>query len=202
MRYAFFIDGFNFYHSLQDNKLYHKYKWINYYKLSTLFIKKTDTISGIYWFTALADWHPEKRYKHQLLIKASELNNVTVIYGEFKRKDKYCTLCKKHYVSREEKMTDVNIAIYLFELAYRNEYDKAIIISGDSDLIPAIKAIHRNFPNKEIGIMLPIGRKSESLKNESDFYMRIKQKHLQASIFPNEIKINENQILKCPDSWK
>ncbi|MDD5589379.1 MAG: NYN domain-containing protein [Candidatus Nanoarchaeia archaeon] len=202
MKYSFFIDGFNFYHSLHDNKLYHKYKWIDYYKLASLFIKKTDTISGVYWFTALANWNPEKRQKHQLLIRASELSNVQIIYGEFKRKDKYCTLCKRYFISREEKMTDVNIAIYLFDMAYHDTYDKAIIVSADSDLIPTIKAVHKNFPTKEIGILLPICRRSESLKNEADFHMKIKEKHLKSSLFPEEIHIENNQILKCPDSWK
>lgn len=201
-RFAFFIDGFNVYHSLQDNKNFHKYKWLNYYKLCSLFIKKTDTIEEIFYFTALAHWDVIKKQKHQLLIKVLEANNVKTIYGEFKRKDKFCHLCNKKFRSREEKETDVNIAIHLLELAFQNKYDKAIIISADSDLIPAIKGVQRNFPNKQIGIIFPLGRRSESLKQIADFYMKIKEKHLQSSLFPKTIKMGNDQIITCPESWQ
>ncbi|MBR2082614.1 MAG: NYN domain-containing protein [Elusimicrobiaceae bacterium] len=55
------------------------------------------------------------------------------------------SLCGGH----EEKLTDVNIAIYLLEIALKNTVDEAVIVSADSDLIPAILAIKRNFPGKK-----------------------------------------------------
>ena len=68
-----------------------------------------------------------------MFIRAQEIKNVNIVYGEFKRKDKYCNLCKRTYHTYEEKQTDVNIAIQLFKLSIEDKYDKAIIISGDSD---------------------------------------------------------------------
>lgn len=198
---TFFIDGFNVYHALIGLKGFSKYKWLNYRKLCQNFLKKSEKILNIYYFTALADWDLEKRQKHQILIKALESVDIKIIYGEFKRKEKFCNLCKRKYVSREEKQTDVNIAITLLETAFKNEFDKAIIISADSDLIPAITAVQKNFPNKQIGVILPIGRRSESLKQICDFYMRMKETHLKSSIFPERIKLNNNQIIKCPKSW-
>jgi uncharacterized LabA/DUF88 family protein len=85
------------------------------------------------------------------------------MYGEFKRKDKFCRLCRREYRSSEEKQTDVNIALELFRLAYLDKYDRAVIISGDTDLIPAIKAVRATFPQKQIGVILPIGKSSEDL---------------------------------------
>ena len=43
-------------------------------------------------FTAFATWDPGKVARHKLFIRANENAGVSVIYGEFKRKDKYCKL--------------------------------------------------------------------------------------------------------------
>jgi uncharacterized LabA/DUF88 family protein len=48
------------------------------------------------------------------------------------------------------KQTDVNIAIYLFEEAFKNHYDTSFILTADTDLAPAILSVKRNFPEKRI----------------------------------------------------
>ncbi|GAJ06134.1 unnamed protein product, partial [marine sediment metagenome] len=68
----------------------------------------------------------------------------------------------------EEERTDVNIAIYLFKLAIQDKFDKAYIISGDSDLIPSIEAVKILFPHKQIGVTIPIGRRAELLKQKCE----------------------------------
>lgn len=125
------IDGFNLYHSLHSPRNYHKYKWLDLTSFVKKFIGSKDNIIGIYYFTALAVWSPDKVRKHKLFIRAQELNGVEVIYGEFRRRDKKCRLCNKQYQTFEEKQTDVNIAVKLMELTISGEYDKAIIFSGD-----------------------------------------------------------------------
>lgn len=200
-RIVFFIDGFNLYHALAEKPEYYKYKWIDLFKLANCFIKKTEKIVGIYYFTALATWDLKKMAKHKTLIKALELRNVNIVYGEFKRKDKFCRRCRNRYQTFEEKQTDVNIAIYLFELAIRDIYDTAIIVTGDSDLIPAIKAVRKTFPSKKIGIIIPIGRRSEDLKANTDFHIKMKEKHLRSSMFEDVIKLNDTEELKRPSTW-
>ncbi len=125
-----------------------------------------------------------------------------MILGKFKRKDKTCILCKKTYSTFEEKQTDVNIAISLFKNAMEAKFDTAIIISGDSDLIPSIEAIKSTFPVKQIGVVIPIGRSSESLKQVCDFHMKMKEKHLKSSLFPDEIDLGSGVKLKCPSLWR
>ena len=200
-RITFLIDGFNLFHALDNNHLYHKYKWLDLTKLSKCFGTKKDKIENIYYFTALATWSQSKMKKHKKYIKALELNNINVIYGEFRKKDKFCPLCKRTYKTFEEKQTDVNIAIQLFELAIKDEYDTAIIISGDSDLIPSIQAVKTTFPNKNIGIVIPIGRRAELLKQICDFHIKMKEKHLRSSLFEKEIDIGNNKKLICPPDW-
>ena len=45
-------------------------------------------------------------------------------------------------MDQNEKMTDVNIATHLIIDAFQDRYDMAMLISGDSDLVPPIKAVH------------------------------------------------------------
>ena len=198
---AFFVDGFNLYHALENN-VYRKYKWLDISKLCQSFLRKQDRVSGIYYFTALTIWDQNKVDRHKNYIRALESKGIQIIYGEFKRKDRICRLYHKTYQTFEEKQTDVNIAIHLFRYALEGRYDTAVIISGDSDLIPSISAVKSIFPNKSIGIILPIGRASESLKNISDFHMKMKEYHLSSCLFPSIVNIGQSQTVSRPESWK
>jgi len=201
-RFSFFIDGFNLYHSIDDKPSYHKYKWLNIKKLAECFISKNQKIEQIYYFTALAEWAPKKVKRHKQLITILKLNDINVVYGKFRKIEKKCRLCKKTYQTYEEKQTDVNIAIQLFRSAIQDEYDTAMVMSGDSDLIPSIEAVKDTFPNKQVGVIIPIGRRAELLKQRSDFHMKIKEKHLKSSMFDETVKINENTHITCPSKWK
>ena len=199
---SFFIDGFNLYHSLKDNPNLNKYKWLDIKKLCYCFIKDQKAVHNIYYFTALTTWNPEKVKRHKKFIHIQEYNGINVVYGEFRRKTKKCCHCKKIIKTFEEKETDVNIAINLFEFAYKDLYNTAMIISGDSDLIPAIRAVRKNFPSKEICVIIPPGRRAELLKKEADYYKKIKTKHLQWSRLPSKIVIGNDNVIECPQKWK
>lgn len=204
----FFVDGFNLYHALdnlpsgKDHKRYHKYKWISLTQLVRCFITKQDVIAGIDYFTTLATWDAGKVARHLLFIKAQENEGVNIIYGQFKRKDKYCLLCKKWFVSVEEKQTDVNIALRLFQLAVQDRYDRAVIISGDTDLLPAVKAVQTTYPGKSIGVLIPIGRASDDFKKQADFHHKMKEKHLASSVLPDPLTLKDGTVLNCPANWK
>ena len=197
----FFIDGFNLYHSIANERRFNKYKWIDLSKLANNFITKKENVEEIYYFTALTPWSPDKTSRQKIFIKAQELKGIKIVYGEFRKKDRKCRLCKKTYTTFEEKRTDVNIAIYLFKLAIQDKFDKAYIISGDSDLIPSVEEVKTLFPHKQIGVIIPIGRHAELLKLKCDFHMKIKEKHLKSSILPDVIPLKDNKKLVCPESW-
>ena len=202
-RIFFFVDGFNLYHALDDHPEYRKYKWVSLSKLCACYvIEKTDRISGIEYFTSLATWDLGKVARHNIFIKALENEGVTVVYGQFKVRDRRCKVCGKTFKSFEEKQTDVNIALRLFQLAVQDRYDKAIIVSGDTDLLPSIKAVQATFPAKQVGVVIPIGRASEDLKKQTDFHYRMKQKHLATCRYDDTITLRDGSVLVCPDDWK
>jgi hypothetical protein len=70
-----------------------------------------------------------------------------------------------------------------------------------SDLIPSIEAIKKLFPHKQIGIIIPIYRPAELLKQTCDFHMKIKEKHLINSLLPEIIFLKDVKKLIKPKSW-
>lgn len=215
-RYCFYIDGFNVYHALNDrfdykcgmprteaNKCfpYRKYKWLNYHQLAESVIHPKDTIKGIFYFTTLAGWKPDSVARHRVYIDALRTQGVETILGRFQREKVKCHLCQRYYPTHSEKRTDVNIAVRLLCDAIDDLYDKALVISADSDLLPVISAIHKYAPGKEIGVMFPIHRTSFELRQNADFRRKMSEKLLRNSQFPQEIQVG-SVTLKRPDSWQ
>ncbi|MBU0503368.1 MAG: NYN domain-containing protein [Candidatus Omnitrophota bacterium] len=201
-RCAFFADGFNIYHSLDALPSYYKYKWLNLAKLAKTFIASSSEITSIFYFTTYITWDQRKLARHQIYVRALQSEGVQPVFGEFRRVDRVCKVCHRQYQTFEEKQTDVNIAIKLFETAVTDLWDTAIIISGDSDLIPALKAVKATFPTKKVGIIIPIARRAEELKQAADFHMKIKEKHLMSCQFEDMVIIDKNTKLTRPITWK
>jgi uncharacterized LabA/DUF88 family protein len=202
VRVMFFVDGFNLYHAIDKKKEYHKYKWLNLKRLCECFMTKREEIGGIKYFTAYSTWRPDSMQRHMVYVKALRTIGIEPIFGKFRWKDRKCKHCGKIFIAHEEKRTDVNIAVTLLADAMLDNYDKAIVISADADLIPAIQTVKSNFPDKNIGIVIPIGRSAEELEGIVDFHMRLKEKHLKLSQFEDSIDLGNGVLLKRPESWK
>ena len=198
-RYYFYVDGLNVYHSI-NNKFYCKYKWLNYWQLAKNILKKDDTLEGVSYFTTIARWKKDSAARHRQYIKVLRSTGVKDIQGRFMEKYIRCHICGKYYKTREEKQTDVNIAVHMISDGINDLYDRAVVVSGDTDLIPIIEMIHKEFPDKEIGAMFPIRRYHSSLEQVADFAITIKERHLRDSQFPEEVKVGDT-IIKRPDSW-
>ena len=99
-------------------------------------------------------------------------------------------------------MTDVNIATHLLVDAFQNKYDKAILISGDSDLVPPIQMIKKLQLDKKIIVAFPPNRISNQLKKVSDGYFNLGKKYLNSNQFEDCVQsINGFNIYK-PEEWK
>jgi len=84
-----FIDGFNLYHSIARHRPFSNFKWLNLTKLIKCFCTSKDKIETIFYFSAYANWKPERAKRHKHYVKALQLTGVTPIFGEFKNKDKF-----------------------------------------------------------------------------------------------------------------
>ena len=194
------VDGFNLYHSLQENPAYHRFKWLNIDTLLRTYFPVG--LERVLYFTAPTPWDPDKVARHKILIKALESTGVEVVYGKFKQRDRMCPRCGKTYKGREEKQTDVGIALTMFKLAYEKKFDTAVLLSGDSDQLPTLREVHRSFPGLRLGVLLPIGREANELKKEADFYMRVKARVLAKCLFDEQVKLADGTILQRPVEWQ
>lgn len=207
-----FIDGFNLYHSLvqQDRRgrrLYSKFRWIDYWKLTECFLTKGDILVDVYYFTAYAAWKTkagiEKRRKHQQFIEVQKDRGVKVVLGRFRPVQRRCRAsCKQIYSTYEEKRTDVNIAVTMLKLALMNQYDKGILISADSDLIPALKAIKSVRTSIQMMVVAPVGRSARALSNAADYNRHMKPSHLKRSLLPQIVSLSDGRRLNCPGGWR
>lgn len=194
------VDGFNLYHSLAENPAYHHLKWLNIDKLLRTYFPVG--LEKVLYFTSLTPWDTDKVVRHKILIRALESTGVELMYGKFKDRDRKCPKCKQYYKSREEKQTDVGIALTLFRMAYEKKFDEAVLLTGDSDQLPSLREVHRSFPGLRLGVLLPLGREAAELKTEADFYIRIKTRILEKCLFDNQIKLADGTILVRPPEWQ
>ncbi len=198
-RTVFFIDGFNLYHSLRDSGR-SQYKWLNLRKLAEHYLLNKDILTDILYFSALPTWNPEKRRNHEQYLLALESENIQIVLGKFKKVTRRClvgcnAVSNTTFETFEEKETDVNIAIHLLEYGLTDKFDKAIVISGDSDLIPPINRVKELSPHKTIGCVIP--KNGNDLGNHCDQRVRLKESVLKNALFPREVNYKGKRII-CP----
>lgn len=99
-------------------------------------------------------------------------------------------------------MTDVNIATQMMVDAYKDKYDVAILISGDSDLVPPIKAVHENFPSKRVTVFFPPKRYNNSVAAVAKGSLIIGRKKLLDSQFDPQVRKKGGFVLKRPTEWE
>lgn len=198
-RVAAFIDGFNLYHaidSLSDNPL----KWLNLWELVRLFSgEPTHRLTAVYYFSAFATWKPGPYKRHREYVAALEAAGVTPVMGFFKEKDRWCKTCRSRWSQHEEKETDVNIALHMLRGAYSNAYDRAILLSGDSDLAPVVRMLRSEFPKKPIRLVAP-PRRRHSKEIIAAFggkasLRSIKKGQLRRCLFPREVPDRYGKIV-------
>lgn len=64
----------------------------------------------------------------------------------------------------KNKETDVAIAAHLIEQLADDTCDAAVLVTGDTDQAAGVRVAKRMFPQKEIFILYPVGRKNDDLE--------------------------------------
>lgn len=189
LRASFFIDGFNLYHALKRLDGQHL-KWVDLAKLMRRQIApQSEMIADIFYFSAYAHWLPQQRARHEQYVAALRATGITVILGQFKDKPRSCQACGARWTQHEEKETDVNLALYLVNEAYRDSYDRAYLVSRDSDLRPAVAMVRGLFPAKEVYIVAPpeLGH-SNDLINVATGKRKILRRQIEDCLFPEFVR--------------
>ena len=126
---------------------------------------------------------------------------VSVYEGQFKAETTTCHRCGHEWEKPEEKGTDVNIAIQLVSDAVNKSVDTLILVSGDSDLVPAIELIHRLTPRPRIVAAFPPSRRGSRVAQAGDASFTIGRASLSGSQFPDEVVTPSGHVLSRPMEW-
>jgi len=134
-------------------------------------------------------------------LSALENSGIKIIKGHFQTSSAMCSACSHQWNETKEKMTDVNIATEMITDAFQNQFDVAILISGDSDLVPPIRAIRCFFTTKKVLAVFPPDRSSKALKETAHASLSLGRKKIQDAQFPDRIILPSKHVISAPEGW-
>lgn len=196
-RVSFFIDGFNLYHGMDeigDNRI----KWVDLRSLCASFLRENDQLADVYYFTALNTWDAQKRHRHLEYVTALEAMGVVVIKGAWDNKPKFCWEQKRSCRNRSEKRTDVGIAVTLIADGFEDRFDKAFLVSADSDHIPLADRFRRSLPLKRLFLLAPPNRLHQARDLSAAVGgkpFQITPGRLRQHQLPDEIRTSQGRLL-------
>lgn len=206
MKLYIYIDGFNLYYGCLKNSTF---RWLDLNRMCQ-FLFPNDEIVKIKYFTAPIkirenDKDHDRPNRQQIYLRALRtLANIEIIEGIFLIHTISMKLANSQgyasVIKSEEKGTDVNIAAHLVNDAHRHLFEKAVVISNDSDLVTPIRIV-----TKEIGlpvtVISPYGKNNIQLKMVASGIKKIRRGLLNASQFPSRL-IDKIGYFYIPERWK
>jgi uncharacterized LabA/DUF88 family protein len=137
IRAAVYIDGSNFYYKLKDSEV-KNITYFGYGALADWLAQKRKIVAKRYYVGVVRAKEDDKKAKQMQESQVRLFNHLQ------SRKEGYNV--QRGYLMKSdgvyhEKGVDVKIAVDLLVGAYEDIYDVAILISSDTDLIPAIKKV-------------------------------------------------------------
>ncbi len=199
-RVIVYIDGFNLYFGMKEAG-YKNCKWLDLQQLSISLLRSGQELKLIKYFTSRVSNNPDKQKRQTTYIEALETKGIKIYYGHYQRDIGECKRCGNLWPTYHEKMTDVNIATQMLIDAYQNNYDMAMLISGDSDLVPPIKVIHENFKQKRVFVAFPPKRHNVSVAFVAKGSLIIGRKKLVDCQFHKVIQKKNGYKLSKPKEW-
>jgi len=201
------VDGFNLYHSIIEASEVQpaaSMKWLDLLALCRSYLSaigRDATLERIFYFSALPEWRPDKMARQAIYVAALKTTGVEVQLGRFKEKEVMCFSCGATFKRHEEKETDVAVAVKLMELFLLNACDTVVLVTGDTDLAPAIRTAKVRWPEKKVWALFPFGRHNAELKAIAHGHIKIKANAYLKSQLPNPIKISDGELLWKPTGW-
>ena len=198
-----YVDGFNLYHGIHS-KWGRRFLWLDLVALSKA-IRPRSTLVKVKYFTASVLNEPDAQARQNVYIAALQSVNrglMETIYGRYQEKSRICFSCGKVSRLYEEKETDVNIAINILADAAAHAADSFIIVSGDSDIAPAVRMARAINPSAFFAAAFPPSRVSFELQKLMPQSFVIGRAKIAQSLLP-EIIYDENGLVTQtrPEKW-
>ena len=141
MKVSIFIDGQNFYRSLQR---YDESLRVDYDRLAAWITQAVGGPSaffgGAYYYVGVS---PDAPPQVEGFLKGLELRQGYYVRREpRKRRTGRCPSCAVEYEYTTEKRVDSRMVAELIHFAAHSTYDAAVLVSGDDDFVPAVEAVN------------------------------------------------------------
>lgn len=228
MRTAFFVDGYNLYYGVLHGS---DHKWLDLTALLSAVLHVQDPaseVASVDYFTSpviarLATRGQASNDAQHRYIRALQARGVAVTLGNHRLAKGYAPrFVEGQKASRqdqvavwqlEEKETDVNIALGMYRAACRADQlqiGQIVLVSGDTDLAPALAAIRQDFPHIRLGVILPhrmedrtlVRNPPGSLKAHVDWTRAyITEAELSACQLPVKVPLLRKPAIVKPDYW-
>lgn len=201
-RMMVYIDGFNLYHGMHA-EFGRSTLWLDVVALAQSF-RPSQRLVGVKYFSApvLDDPGAQSRQAHYVdALTAKYPQQFQAIMGRYQKKIITCFGCGRTHTHYEEKETDVNIAVTLLADAALHGMDTAIIVSGDSDLAPAVRAAGSIGAHLFIAAAFPPNRVSQHLRRLMPASFHIDRKRIKQLQLPQTFSCGSQSFTR-PTYWQ
>jgi ribosomal protein L32 len=205
-----YVDGFNLYFGVL--RAFPELKWLDLQSFMD-FLRPDEEVVGVRYFTALVDPHKyisptrdrQKRY-HKALRSCARIE---VIEGKYQLREVNCRAsCRESYDVPEEKKTDVGIAVQMISDAIDGLMDRIVLVSGDSDLEPAVEWIRKRYPRIKITVYIPQDpgdpkqRRNDTYRNMGVDAKPLPTADIRRFQFPKKVDLGSGRSVERPNEWK
>lgn len=199
-----YVDGFNLYYGLKKSLRWRRYYWLDVVKFFEMFMKPDQELVCVKYFSAKPD-NLDKALRQNAFFQANKENEKFQLFlGKYLRKNIMCYNCGHIIQTYEEKESDVRIATQIVNDANNHNCDVAIVVSADSDMLPAIELAKES--GTKVFVYIPPFHRSNSLNkisgsrviNLERYELRFRQ-----CVFPDVVHLELTGFdLTIPAKWK
>lgn len=199
-----YIDGFNLFFGLKSRG-WKRYYWLDVPALVQNLLRPNQHLVATKYFTSRVSsslHDPGKPKRQNTYLEALQTRpDLSVFFGHYLQQPITCVHCGTTWHKFAEKMTDVNIATELLSDAFQDQFDMAMLVSGDSDLTAPIRAVRRFFASKRVVAAFPPNRYSVELARAASTSIHIGRAVIAASQMPNQVAKPDGFVLHRPTKW-
>ena len=196
-----YVDGFNFYYGLRKNR-WRKYYWLDMVRLFESFMRPNQELVAVKYFSARVE-DDGKSLRQNAFFQANQMNpKFKLILGKYLRKTFKCKECGFLNDTYEEKESDVRIATQVVADAFRKNCDISIVVSADSDMIPAMElAMEESHP---VFAYFPPFQRSSAIASMFTSIIRMEryESRFRNSLLPDTVTLRDGYELTIPEKWK
>ncbi len=161
MRVCVFIDGSNFYHACRENL--GGRTDVNVGSFATMLVGTGRSLVRTYYYgCALPPEHEEAARKAQqrFFTALQRVPYTELRLGKLVKRETECRACGDVRERHQEKGVDMRVGVDMLAGASKNLYEVAVLVSGDGDLVEAVKAVKDLGKHVEVAAF-PKGRSDE-----------------------------------------